>query len=208
MCLTPGIPQDNSGAQARQAEQQRQAAISNADAGIDSAFSGFNDDYYKKYTDSYSKAYNPLVDQQYGDARKALSLGLSRSGNLSSSYGADELAKLDAKNTEQMAKVGSDAIGATNTLRSNVQQNKSNLYNMASTAGDPGVAAAQAPAFAASLDTPVAVSPLGDLFSSFTNIAANAANAEQNGFYGTGTGLFSSPAAKGAKSVGSTYLVS
>lgn len=190
MCLTPSVPQDNSGAQAQQAEAARQANIRNAQSGIDSAFSGFNDDYFNKYQKSYTDAYNPLVDQQYNDARKATSLALARSGNLSSSYGADELAKLDAADQTQLANVASNATTATNALKSNVQSNKSNLYSLAQTAGDPGTAAAQAPAVASTLDTPVAVSPLGDLFSSFTNLAANAASAEQNGFYGTGTGLF------------------
>ena len=190
MCLTPSIPQDNSGAQARQAEQQRQQNITNAQSGIDSAFSGFNDDYYKKYQKSYVDAYNPLVDQQYGDARKNVSLALARSGNLSSSYGADELAKLDAADQTQMANVASNATTATNAQRTNIQNNKSNLYSMAATAGDPSAASAQASTIASTLDTPVAVSPLGDLFGSFTNLAANAAQAEQNGYYGTGTGLF------------------
>jgi hypothetical protein len=194
MCLTPSIPQDNSGQQAQQAEQQRQNNITAAQGGIDSAFSGFNDDYFNNYQKSYTNAYDPLVDQQYNDARKSVSLALARTGNLNSSYGADELAKLDAADKTQMANVASNATTATNALKSNVQSNKSNLYGLAQTAGDPGTVAAQAPAIASTLDTPVAVSPLADLFSSFTNLASNAATAEQNGFYGTGTGLFAPPA--------------
>lgn len=91
MCLTPSIPQDNSGQQAQQAEQQRQNNITAAQGGIDSAFSGFNDDYFNNYQKSYTNAYDPLVDQQYNDARKSVSLALARTGNLNSSYGADEL---------------------------------------------------------------------------------------------------------------------
>lgn len=207
MCMG-GMPSDNSGAIAKAAADKRQNAITNADNQIEGAFSGFNDDYFNKYQKSYVDAYNPLVDQQYGDARKALSLGLSRSGNLSSSYGAEELAKLDGENEKQMANVASNATTATNSLKSTIQQNKSNLYGMAQSAADPASASAQAASIAANLDTPVAVSPLGQLFGTFTNLAANAASAEQAGYYGTGTGLFAPPAAQGAKSVGSTYLVS
>lgn len=175
---------------AREAEQQRQNNIRAAQRGIDAQFAGFDDGYYDKYKTDYLGAYTPQVNQQYDKARGNLMLALSKSGNLSSSYGAKELAGLEAAKKLNFDTLNSGAISATNGQRQNIEAGRSDLYNMAATAGDPGQAAAMAATRRASLDTPVAISPLGDLFSSFTNLAANAASAERAGYYGTGTGWF------------------
>lgn len=185
-----GGERDNSGYEARQAEQHRQNLIREAQTGIDKQFEGFNDDYFKKYETDYRGAYQPQVDQQYDKARRNVMLALSKSGNLTSSYGANELASLEAAKKLNLDTLNSNAIAATNTQRQNIEAGRGDLYSMASAAGDPSKASAQAATRRAALDTPVPISPLGDLFSSFTSLAANAAAAERAGYYGTGTGMF------------------
>jgi len=181
---------DSSGMLARQAEEQRQSRIREGQSQVDEAFSGFNDDYFNKYKSDYLNAYKPQVAQQYADTRKNVALALSRSGNLSSSYGGSKLAELDAKRLERENQLGDQAIAAVNDRRAAVESGRSDLYNLAASSADPSQASSAAAARRASLDTPVAASPLGDLFSSFTNLASTAAAAEQAGYYGTGLGLF------------------
>lgn len=200
MCLPGmggGVPADNSGLYARQAEDARQRAIRDAQSRIDQSFSGFNDDYFNKFQKDYTAANGPQVDDQYVKARKALQGGLAQSGNLTSSYGAEEQADLEKTRKTGYQAVGDNAVNAANALRKAVQGNKSSLYSLANTASDPSAAAGQAPAVAAGLDTPVAVSPIGDLFGSFTQLAANSIAAERAGYYGTGTGMFAPPQVPG-----------
>lgn len=175
---------------ARQAEQQRQARIRDANQQIDDQFAGFNDAYFDKYKKDYLGAYEPQVDQQYAKARENTMLALSKSGNLSSSYGAKKLAELEGKKQENANTLNSSAIQAVNAQRGNIENGRTDLYSMAQSAGDPSSAAAAAATRRSTLDTPVPISPLGDLFSSFTSLAANAVAAERAGYYGTGTGLF------------------
>lgn len=181
---------DYSGQLARQAEQDRQNRIREGQRQVDSAFAGFDDAYFDKYKGDYLNTYKPQVNQQYADTRKNLALALSRSGNLSSSYGAGKMAELDTKRFERTNQLDDQAIQAVNDRKASVESNRSDLYNLATAAADPSQAASAAAARRATLDTPVASSPLGDLFSSFTNIATTAAAAEQAGYYGTGLGIF------------------
>lgn len=188
--MSPGAPQDSSGAQAAYQQNIQHDKIAAADTAINQAFSGFNDDYFNKYAKSYNAAYTPQVDDQYATARTNLVDALGKSGNLTSSYGASQLAALDKAARDHLGYIGTQAEDAADKLRGTVANNKSNLYNLAQTASEPGVAAAQAPVIASSLDTPVAVSPLGQIFSAFANIGSNAIQAQQAGFYGTGIPLF------------------
>lgn len=185
-----GGGRDYSGEMARQAEQDRQNRIRAGQQQVDQTFAGFDDNYFNKYRTDYLNAYKPQVDQQYADTRKNVALALSRSGNLSSSYGASKLAELDAKLLERKNQLDDQATQAVNERRAAVESNRSDLYNMTAASADPASASSAAALRRASLDTPVAVSPLGDLFSNFTNLATTAAAAEQAGYYGTGLGLF------------------
>ena len=181
---------DWAGIQARQAEEQRQGRIRAGRDQVDQALSGFDDAYFDKYKTDYANAYRPQIDQQYADTRKNLLLALSRSGNQSSSYGASKLAELDAARLGRQNELGDQATQAVSDRRNAIEGARSDLYDLATVSADPGAASSAAATRRAALDTPVAASPLGDLFSSFTNMASTAAAAEQAGYYGTGLGLF------------------
>lgn len=175
---------------ARQAEQDRQNRVRQGQSQVDEAFAGFDDGYFNKYKSDYLDAYKPQVAQQYSDTRKNVALALSRTGNLSSSYGGQQMAGLDTKRLERENQLGDSAIQAVGERRNAVEDNRSDLYNLAAASADPSQAASSAAARRASLDTPIAASPLGDLFSSFTNLASTAVAAEQAGYSDTGLGLF------------------
>ena len=68
---------DKSAEIARQEEAKRQARIAQGQRGIDSAFSGFNDEFYGNYGKQYSDYYNPQLNDQYSDAVKRLTLQLA-----------------------------------------------------------------------------------------------------------------------------------
>jgi len=172
MC-TPQIPQDTSAQQAAQAAQERQAQVVQGQQNIDSAFSKFDDNYFNKYQGAYEANYNPQVDEQYQRAQQGERYNYARTGMLDSTpaiHGAD---LLNEKYGQQRQAVAADALSATNNLRNGVQQQKSQLYALNSSAADPTLASTQAAASAGTIPSTPQYSVLGDLFSGLVNAGAN-----------------------------------
>lgn len=197
MC-TPGlfsasVPKDNSADLARQEEAARQGRIQQGTQSIDQAFSGFDDPYYSNYTKTYEDNYNPQLTTQYNDAYRKLVLGLSHSGNLSSSEGAREIGDLKRTYGDSQAQIANQAVSATNALRGNVEGQRANLLQMNTQAADPSAAGANATAALSGLQAPPTYSPLGDAFASIIGSIPQGVAAEQQGSRGFGTGLFSQP---------------
>lgn len=192
MCFF-GTPKDDSADIARKEAIAREQRITSGRQAIDQNFAKFDDNYYKGVQDSYTGYYQPQLDDQYGDARRALTLQLSRSGNLNGSAGARQIGKLTEAYNNNQALLGDRALAAVQAAQASVATNKSDLYNQLTASADPSAAANTAIARAQSLSTPQAYSPIGDLFSSFLNTGANAIQAERAGYTGLNTGLFSPP---------------
>lgn len=165
-------PQDNSGEIARQQEQARQARIAQGKENIDKAFEVFTPDYFDKYKQDYLDYYNPDVDRQFTEARKDLRYNLARAGTADGTPGQKAFSDLILAYGDQRRAVASKALEAVNSVRSDVEQNKSDLYSQNVATADPSLAAASAVGRAGSLQTPPSYSPLGDLFSGFTNAGA------------------------------------
>lgn len=189
MCFKP--PKDNSAEIARRQEAQRQAAITEGRQKIDTAFSQFNDPYYQGVQDAYLGYYQPQLEDQYAKARRQLTLALSRSGNLNASAGARQIGDLTKAYEQNRALIGNQALQAGQKARADVASNKSELYSQLSASADPAAAAATAIARADALSQPASYSPLGDLFASFVNTAAQGVAAEKAGYPGFNTGIFS-----------------
>lgn len=168
MCF-PKPPQDNSAALARQQEQEREQRINQGKGSIDRAFSVFTPDYFNKYQNDYLGYYNPQVDQKYGLAQQDLRYNLARAGTLDATPGQKAFGMLAQAYTDQRRAVESDALDATNKVRTQVEQNKSDLYAQNTASADPSLAATSALSRAGSLQTTPSYSPVGDLFSGFTN---------------------------------------
>lgn len=180
MCLSqPKLPQDNSAQIAQQQNDQRQAQIKEGQGNIDTAFSKFDQPYFDNYTKTYEDNYNPQVDDQYNLAKQKEKYNFARAGVLDSTpaiFGADQLNKDYGNKRQQIA---SDALGATNDLKNNVANQKSQLYSQNLSAADPTLAASNATASAGTLSSQPQYSALGDLFSGLVN-GTNAYMAGQN----------------------------
>lgn len=173
MCLSGSAPKDNSADVARQQATDREAKITTGKQSIDDAFGVFSPDYFSKYTKAYTDNYNPEVDRQFGVAKQGVEYDTARKGTQDSTAGQKQFADLTRDYGTQRAAIGSQAIDATNKLRSNVDAQKTNLYAQNSSSADPGLSAIQAVSSAGSLGTPAQYSPLGNLFAGTINGGAN-----------------------------------
>ena len=111
MCLGDG------GRRAQQAEAERQRAEEEARQGrvregadaINTAFAGYDDDFYKGITQNYLDYARPQVEDQFKDAARQLRINLARNAMLDSSVNVDRKAKLqedfDKAMREQSLKV-------------------------------------------------------------------------------------------------------
>ncbi|ALA16077.1 MULTISPECIES: hypothetical protein [Chelatococcus] len=182
-------------------ERARQDRIRQGQSTIDQNFSQFNDDYYGKLQQDYLDYYNPQIDKQYEEARKKLIYSLAESGGLESTAGAKALADLQEALNTQRTSLGRSAQGLVDERRGAIEQSKSDLYGLNTSAADPSLASARALASVGSLNTPLATSPIGDLFGSFlSNYAAYQGGKNQNNMKGFGGGGFSPGSASGSSS--------
>ena len=195
MCLpnSPKAPVDNSAEIARQAEAERQKRIQQGQAGIDSAFAGFDDPFFQKYQNDYTGYYEPQINDQYGDAVKRLTLQLAQTGNLTGSVGAKQLADLKKHYDTQKLGITNQAVNAANELRGNIFNRKTQLYSDNRSSADPGSAASAAASAAQYLQPSAPTSPLANVFSDFfSNIGNNAAIKQQQAYGPTGVQTFGS----------------
>jgi len=188
MCKSKA-PKDNSAEIARQEEAKRQARIAQGQQGIDSAFSGFNDEFYNNYQNQYSDYYNPQLNDQYTDAVKRLTLQLAQTGNLTGSAGATQLADLKKYYDTQKLSLTNQALDATNTLRGNIDSKKSQIYADNRAAADPGNAASSAASAAQYLQPTAPTSPLANVFADFFSNLGNVAAIQNAQKLSQGTGV-------------------
>lgn len=189
MCKASKPPRDNSAQIAAQREAERQARITSGQANIDSAFSDFNDDFYQGYQDQYLDYYTPQLNDQYGDAVKRLTLQLAQTGNLTGSVGANQLSDLQKYYDTQTGSVTNRALSATNQLRSNIDNRKSQLYADNRASADPGSATSAAASAVAALQPAPPSSPLGNVFSDFFSNLGNVAALNNARSYRQGNGV-------------------
>lgn len=180
MCFAPSLPKDNSAEIARQQADERQAAITQGKTSIDNAFGVFDPEYYQKYQDAYTANYNPQVDKQFTEARKGLKYNLARNGTTDSTAGQKTFGDLVTGYEDARRDVASKAVDATNQLKSQVEDQKSDLYAQNSASADPSLSSIQALSRAGSLATPASYSPLGDLFSGLVNTTASYYSGQNN----------------------------
>lgn len=167
---------DNSAEIARKQEEERQAAILEGKGRIDTAFSRFTPEYYGGIKQSYLDYYNPQLEKQYKDALENLTYSLARSGNALSSTSSEQKGDLFGAYEDKRREITDRAAQAAANARAQVESQKSNLYGLNSSSADPALAASRASAAAVDLEAPQTYSPLGDVFASFINTAANANN--------------------------------
>lgn len=189
MCKPSKPKRDNSAQIAAQKEAERQARIKTGQSNIDSAFAGFNDDFYQGYQDDYLGYYTPQIDDQYSDAVKRLTLQLAQTGNLTGSVGANQLGDLQKFYDTQKTSLTNRALDATNTLRGDIDARKSQLYADNRASADPGSAASAAASAVQFLQPTAPSSPLANVFGDFFSNLGNVAAINNARRYRDGTGV-------------------
>ena len=160
--------QASSAAATQQADQLNQTATNNTAAdqnAVNSAFSQFDPQYFQNYQNAYTNYYQPQINDQYAQAKDQLTAALSGAGTLESTVGADALANLAKRSTDQTAQVAAQAAAASQSLQQQVASQKSSLLNQANASTDPTTIAGNAQAATTALQAPTTFSPLGNVFS-------------------------------------------
>ena len=185
-------------AQARADEAARQQKIRTGTTRIEDIFkTNFTDAFYKGQRDAFSNYATPQLETQLADARKQLTFALDRSRLLDSSVRADKTANLEREAGTQRQAIADQALGYSNTTKSNVEGAKGDLINTLNATGNAEGAANNAISRASVLSQPQPFSPLSNLFANFTSGLGTQAAAERAQYYSNGvikapfnTGLF------------------
>lgn len=172
------------GAKALAAQQQKQADEARADqtakaaslkqgmGNIDNAFSGFNDDYFNNLAKQYTDYAQPQLDDQYNEQKKNLTYALARGSNLNSSVAGDQQALLDRQYAQNETGLQSTGMGYASQARKDVQANKNDVVSQLNASYDANAANTSALSAAKALAAPVQFSPLGQLFTNISAVAA------------------------------------
>ncbi len=140
------------------------------------ASQGFNDNYFRTIADAYLNFQRPLVEEQAAAARRDLPYGYASTASSSYLRKKEELERDIAR---EQANLRDKALDFSNQQRAQVEQNRSDLVQLANAGTDAGSIAKMANARAAALAKPPAFSPIADLFQKYTALAANRAIAGQ-----------------------------
>lgn len=147
-------------------ENERQYLVDLGKISIDKRFSKFGDDYFKDYRNDYTGYYNPQVEEQFDKTGDKLVATLADRGMLESTVGNASRADLTKEYGKAKQNIANEALDASNKLRTQVEQSKSNLYAVNESSADPMSVNAQAQGAATTLVAPPTYSPLGQIFAS------------------------------------------
>ena len=178
MCIG-GNAGDGGAAERRKAEEERQARIRQGNKSIDSAFSGFDDNFYNKRRDSYLEFATPQATDQYQDAFQKLTLALADSNLLNSSAAARRRGRLLKTKGEIERKIGSKANEYANTARSQIGKAKTDLQSQNMNIANPTLVAANAAQRAQALNEVPTFDPLINLFANASEGLATQADLER-----------------------------
>lgn len=125
---------------ARQAEyvQGRTRMIDETRAGIDAAFSGFDDSYFEDFKNSFLDFYRPKVAKEMADATRDLTLDYAATGNLNSSAAARSFGDLAKARSDAEADIASRADDAAVSLRGDVERQRSDALSSIFASGAVG----------------------------------------------------------------------
>lgn len=166
MCLGDG------GRRAQQAEAERQRAEEEARQGrvregadaINTAFAGYDDDFYKGITQNYLDYARPQVEDQFKDAARQLRINLARNAMLDSSVNVDRKAKLQEDFDKAMREQTLKGKEYANTTQRNLEAAKTDLLSQNQNIADPVLIAQSAANRANAAAELPPYSPLGELF--------------------------------------------
>lgn len=188
--------------QQRADEDARKARIASGMASIADTFGKFDEKFFADRAKDYIDYATPQFERQLRDTRDNLIYALSRTGNLRSSAGQRKNADLNYEADTARAGIANDGLNKANELRNQVENSRSNVVAELNATGDSSAAAQAAIRNAVNLSTPVGYSPLGNMFASFAQSAAQIGSNAGNGYSGfAGGGAQTYGASRGSSTV-------
>lgn len=185
--------------QARADEAARQGRIDEGRQLIMRALGGFDDQFYAGRERAYLDYAMPQLDDQFGAAKKALTLALSRTGNIHSSTATTRFRDLQERYKTAQVGIADRAKSVANQARENVERTRGELYSQLSASADPTSAANLATSRASVLGADPTFDPLGAVFQNITaGLASHQQGANNRETNRTIDGLFVNPVTGGS----------
>lgn len=184
----------------KEQERLRQERITQGRAAIDSAFSRFDDNYFRNFAGDFTNYYNPQIDEQFNRAMGTTRAALKNRGIDQSTVAGGAFSDLMRDRLRARTDVANNAAAGAASLRGNVERTRSDLYGLNESAADPAAANARATAEATAIVGPQSYSPLGQVFAASMQPLVAGVNAYRNrapnpgypnaptGSYGRGSG--------------------
>lgn len=166
--------------QMRADEAARQAMITGNRGKVDSAFAGFNDDFYRQAAERYTAANLPQLEDDRLKSLDQLKAALAGRGMLESTVGVNQFADLEKTAAQQRAAIAARGSDFANSIREKVGASKNSLYEAAGSAADPQGFAARATGEATSLVNLGGVVPFGQATAYGSQSDGNAVGAPAN----------------------------
>lgn len=132
-------------------EEKRQKTIKDGQDAISNAFAGFDDNYYKKLSDTYTNNLLPQIEDQRKSALDTLTADLTDRGIRKSTVGNAAIAKIDERSGEAKTNVGNDATSYANKIKGQVEQQKNSLLDLNQSSTDSSAMANRAQGDSATL---------------------------------------------------------
>lgn len=166
-----GLGGGSNAADAQAAQQAAQlAGVKKGVAGIDTAFAGFNPQFYNQRAQDYTAYALPQLNQQYRQTGQQLDYSLADKGLSNSSAGSTARGALDQNYALKKQGVVDTATQQSQQLQQQVQGQKNALIGEVQSASDPAGVASQAIGTAAGFQAPNTFAPLGQMFGDFSNV--------------------------------------
>lgn len=116
----------------------REHLIDTNKAAIDSAYSGFDDGFYKNFEGAFVDANKPQVEENYRTATKQATYGFGDAHNLRSSAAARAFGDLAGQRTKNEAKLAGAAVDNASTFRDSIEGQKADAMGLLFQAGATG----------------------------------------------------------------------
>lgn len=156
----------------RQQEARRQAAIQQGLLDIKNIFKPFDENFYKGRADAYTQYAMPQFTRQFADASRNLGGSLASKGLFDSSAARKSYSDLGYQANVQKQGIIDTGTEQANTLRKNVEQQRSNLIGQLQASADPITSSQNALASASNMMLPSTFQPLGNLFTNYARTYA------------------------------------
>lgn len=157
------------GSAAQQQENRRQKAITQGTASINSAFSGFNPQFYNQRQQAYVDYALPQLAQQYQTNRNQVGFNLANRGLLGGSAAQSQLSQLNLANKQGAQNISDSGLAQAQQLQQQIEGQKNQLLGQLYQSADPSGAAASATSTAAGFAQPSVFQPLANQFGNIAN---------------------------------------